>query len=605
MTEQLPIIILYIGYASSILLALTGKLCRYGACEMEIRSTQLSSSSHWASRFLSARNLQLLLLPLVGLYCLMPQQLRAQEVYDPYHPDVKAAATRGIEYLAANSSDDVGEAILAGIAMIEYWKRYEEEVPVDDPLVRHALNKALDAMEARAPLPNKRDLYAPCLAAILFCSVDDKKYAPQIQDILYALENRQNTDGGFGYLGEPLTGDTSQTQYAALALWVAKAHGFDMDTAIGEKCLTWLTNTQQGSGSWFYKLKRVGNAYPANGRTQHTLSIHCAGLSTVYLLGDYLELTPNKKKNNAANQLTGLDLPPSVSIHVAKKNNDRKKVANFDRGRLRASQDAGNRYLANNWTPSIDKWNYYYLYALERYAFFRETAEGSVREIPTWYDQGVEFLFSQQGAEGAWPKGVGVENEYINTAFAVMFLVRASEILVDEGADGLVRGNKGFEPDKPTRFNADGTVTSREAIKGVEDVMTLLKDGGADGDLDLVVEAMTAAISEMAANDDKSRNEQVAFLRELLQHEDYYRRLIAVKLLAGVQDINNAPALIYALGDPAVTVREEAHNGLRLVSRKLDSIQLPENATPADFAALKERWSQWYLGINPGAKLLD
>lgn len=573
---------------------------------MEIRSTKLSSSCQGSRRPFANGRLLFLLLPFLGLVLSGSHTLDAQDKYDPYHPEVKAAATRGIEYLSASSSDDAGEAILAGIAAIEYGKRYDEEVPVNDPLVTHAISKAMDAMESRSPLQNRKDLYAACLAVILFCSVDDKQYAPQIQDLLYALENRQNADGGFGYLGEPTTGDTSQTQYAALALWVAKAHGFDMDTNIGQNCLSWLTKTQQQSGSWFYKMQNVGGAYPANGRTQHTLSIHCAGLSTVYLLGDYLELTPNRRKNKVANELVGLDLPPSVSIHDENKAGDgKKRVANFDRGRLASAKGGGNRYLGNNWTPSIDKWNYYYLYALERYAYFRETAEGSVKEVPDWYDQGVEFLFAQQGAQGNWPGGVGVENGFINTAFAVMFLVRASEILVDEGASGLVRGNKGFEPDKPTRFNADGTVTSREAIKGVEDVMTLLKDGGADGDLDLVVEAMTAAISEMAANEDKSRNEQVAFLRELLAHEDFYRRLIAVKLLAGVQDIENAPALIYALGDPERAVREEAHNGLRLVSRKLDSIQLPDNATDADFAALKERWSSWYLGINPGAKLLD
>ncbi|MDB4778205.1 hypothetical protein OAG68_01985 [bacterium] len=571
---------------------------------MEIRFSGLSSFNQKSLLRLAFSKLKVIL-PVLGLLCFSHQILDAQVDYDPYHPEVQAAATRGVEFLAKDLSLDAGKAILAGIATIEHSKRYEETVPLDHPTVLHALEKANGSMER---FPTNKSHYAPCLAIILYCSCDAEKYSREINTLLDAIKSRQNQDGGFGYWNQSATGDTSQTQYVALALWVAKAHGFDVPPEVGRDTLDWLCNMQQDSGSWYYLMNFIGGSYSPGGKLVFTHSIHCSGISTVYLLGDYLQLTPNGRKNQAANQLIGLDLPPSVSIYVPPKEGTTRKTGpliSFDRGKLGGVKARANKWLADNWQVDVDNWNYYYLYALERYAFFRETAEGQVKEIPTWYDQGVTYLFRVQNTDGSWGTGEGAqEEEYVNTAFAVMFLVRASEVLVSQGNDGTVKGNKGFTLDKPIRFE-NGTVTSQDAIKGVDDVMAILKSDGADEDLELVAEAMTAAIGEMAANDNKSRNEQVAFLRGMLAHKSFERRKIAVKLLAGIQDIDNAPALIYALGDPEREVRVEAHNGLRLISRKVDSIQLAVNANDADFAALKEQWSNWYLGVNPDGKLLD
>lgn len=575
---------------------------------MEIRLSRSNCSDHQPTTKLAFRGLRYCL-PLMVLLCVGQRSADAQVDYDPYHPQVKAAATRGVEFLGAELNADMGKAILAGIATIEHSKRYDETVPKDHPTVVHALEKAVAGMGARGGLAKHKSFYAPCLAIILYCSVDAEQYANEITELLQAIRDRQHADGGFGYLGQTATGDTSQTQYVALALWVAKAHGFQLPPEVARDALDYLCRIQQDSGSWYYLMNLIGGAYSAGGRPAFTHSIHCSGLSTVYLLGDYLQLTPNGRKSQVAEQLVGLELPPSVSIYIPPREGTQRKVGpliSFDRGKMGAAKSRGNKWLAENWAVDVDSWNYYYLYALERYAFFREGAEGKVAEIPTWYDQGVEFLFGVQNEDGSWGTGDGAEEEeYVNTAFAVMFLVRASEVLVTEGGEGLVRGNRGFELDKPIRFNKNGTVTSRDAIKGVQDVLTILKSDGAEEDLDQVAEAMTAAIGEMSASDGKSRALQLGFLRELLKHENPNRRKIAVKLLAGVQDIDNAPALIYALGDPVREVQVEAHNGLRLVSRKVDSIQLPKNARDADFAALKEQWTDWYLGVNPGGKLLD
>ena len=109
----------------------------------------------------------------------------------------------------------------------------------------------------------------------------------------------------------------------------------------------------------------------------------------------------------------------------------------------------------------------------------------------------------------------------------------------------------------------------------------------------------------------------------MIRARDYFRRLIAVRFLAGEQDMNNVPALLYALGDPDLRICVEAHDGLRLISRKIDSMTISEKTRTnglrdpdvltakessecrVEFDQMKEQWTEWFLKIRPGAELLD
>ena len=109
----------------------------------------------------------------------------------------------------------------------------------------------------------------------------------------------------------------------------------------------------------------------------------------------------------------------------------------------------------------------------------------------------------------------------------------------------------------------------------------------------------------------------------MISARNYFRRLIAVRFLAGEQDMDNVPALIYALGDPDLRICLEAHDGLRLISRKIDSMEVSprtrenavrdpgvlasdeENSCRYEFDSIKEKWTDWFLKIRPGAELLD
>ena len=550
----------------------------------------------------------------VMLLAILPiAHVEAQIKYSPDDAAVQQIAKQGIDWLnkrfEARDKNTNADVLLCGLAAIEYAKRYNEPLPIDGPIVSRALayaNQALDPNAEKGSFRIKNNIYQHALALIIYCECDDVRYKSEIETLLNMIEGRQQKDGAINYVGrEGLGGDTSQTQYAALSLWVAKEHGFDVNIQTGKGLLNWLCNEINEEGTWYYHSKDQKPTHPENHLRP---SLHCSGLSSTYLLADFLQL--NGAKSGGANQvIANLGLPPSVSIHVPDADGKVKRktgpLTSFDRGRLRSTQLTGNKWLADNWTLKSEKWNFYYLYALERYAYFREAVEQEVSEIPTWYDQGVDHLKSVQSNAGNWAKDAKSSSTTINTAFAIMFLVRASEVLAGDTVEGVMNGNVGFAVDKKLTFNKDGTVSAQSPIKGVEDVLGLLEAGVDDNDLDFVLQSLAPVIGQMADRTDKSHSEQLAFLRGLLSDQNPRMRQIAVRLLAGQQAIENAPALIYALSDSSYDVRIEAHNGLRLISRRIDTINLPENPTQQDFESVKGQWTDWYLSVNPGAKLLE
>ncbi|MFM7741367.1 MAG: hypothetical protein ACKO9H_18360, partial [Planctomycetota bacterium] len=186
-------------------------------------------------------------------------------------------------------------------------------------------------------------------------------------------------------------------------------------------------------------------------------------------------------------------------------------------------------------------WPYYYMYGFERYAFFREKSEGAVSELPNWYDDGVVELMNRQQGNGSWefPKAdinsgqisIGESNPNQATCLAILFLVRSSQILFVEGREGVTIGNDSLKPN--TRIDmSNGTVTSSELGKGIDDVMNLIKKSGGEEELEQLLPILGAAIRQLSEDPSKSRGEKMAALRALVLHEDNLRRLVAVKVLA-------------------------------------------------------------------------
>ncbi len=399
---------------------------------------------------------------------------RAQIEFSPDDPVVEEMVQKAVAALG-NMSGDIGESTLAALAIVQAGKRYKEEVPKDHPLVQQTIASILrlfpvdNDFDTGNPSDGNilayREVYFPCLALILLAEVDDVKYQPQIKRLIKMLVERQRPFGAFTYLSNVLlgTGDTSQTQYAALALYVAKQRRFNFDPNVAKGALQWLVDNQQGGGYWLYKLRNVdqsGRGVPTGDSLNPTFSIHAAGLGTVYLLADLLQLQKRKKSMSASVAAQEYGLPRSITIYVKPRDGEEQllnkegPLVNFDQGRLTAAYRSGNNWLENKFSINPNYWDFYYLYALERYAWFREQAEGDVGngKVATWYDQGVKFLKENQLPTGGFRNAkYPAEVPVVSRAFAVLFLVRSSEIISQPVSDSELIGGRGFPEDAELR----------------------------------------------------------------------------------------------------------------------------------------------------------
>ena len=550
---------------------------------------------------------------------------QAQRKYTPEHPYVKKLADRAVKVLQKADSTP-GHNTMAALAIVEHGKRYNKEVPQNNKVVNKAVEHIRDECANGKSFYNERETYYPAVALILLAEVDASRNRDQIIYLLDVLKKRQQGHGGFTYSNED-TGDCSQTQFAGLAMWVASSHRFEVDLGMAERTLNWFCQVSQ-NGRWSYKYDKNGK--PTNGPT---LSMQAAGISSVYLMADLLQLKDRVYDVEASTGASdGLGLPSTVQLYIppAEGQTGLRRtgpLVKFDKSLLGSTISAGNRSFDGVFTYKYPKWNFYYLYALERYCYFRQQAEGNLGggKFEKWYDGGVDFIASVQGKNGSFKAGHGATNSISTTAFAVLFLVRSSEIISLPPAEGASNGGKGFGDGTLTRTEG-ATIVSSEAEQNLVEMMKSLQSNEklSTEKLRQINDSLKKQIVEFRNEDDKSRAKVQGFLRQMVGAKNYYRRLIAVRFLAGEQDMDNVPGLIYAVSDPDFRIAFEAHQGLRLISRKIDSMKLSkttiENAhrspgrlkeeSPqiaavmrSEFKTMEERWSDWFLKIRPNAEL--
>ncbi|WP_075084752.1 hypothetical protein [Mariniblastus fucicola] len=321
---------------------------------------------------------------------------------------------------------------------------------------------------------------------------------------------------------------------------------------------------------------------------------------------------------------SSLNLPKNVTVYlppVEGKNADVEAiwgsrgdgpVVEYPRGKLSSCKNAGNGWYSSQFQFPIDQWNSYYMYALERYAYYKEQADGNIgSSLKSWYDDGVDYLEEYQDEAGALVGHSRVVNMKVNvnTAFSVLFLVRASEVISLPPVNTKLNGFEGI-PSGEIRQGQDGLPVSVDAEKSLKGLIDALADDSLnERQLQQISDAMKRAVREFKDTPDRSRGEITAFLKTMISEKNYYRRLVAIKFLSGEQDMDNVPALLYALGDPDPKIAIEAHNGLRLISRKFDTFVFEDKGNKEDnlleFVRLKNQWTKWFLDIRPDAELLE
>ncbi|MBI5723043.1 MAG: DUF4159 domain-containing protein [Planctomycetes bacterium] len=170
-------------------------------------------------------------------------------------------------------------------------------------------------------------------------------------------------------------GDNSNSQYGLYGVWTGARAGIEIPKEYWEKCLKWWTSGQQSDGSWKYS---QNPDEPAG----HEYTMTVAGLASLFVCIDQLYMD---------------------------------KFAKCQVGFEIATVKKGLDWMAKNFEKGNNRWNYYYMYGLERvglasgYKYFGAT---------DWYKTIASNLINQQNPDGSWPGRVP------DVCYGLLFLIR-------------------------------------------------------------------------------------------------------------------------------------------------------------------------------------
>jgi hypothetical protein len=528
-----------------------------------------------------------------SVFCLF---LAAQSAgaYSPDSPEVKQIVKRGVEYLTRDKNESGGYGVqsLVGLALVK------ADVPRDHANIQAAV-KACRAQSANYRQNRDRAVYEICVAIIFLCELDPEEYRSEITQMMQVLRKWQKDFGGWGYLEGPriATGDTSMTQYAVLANWTADRSGvIPADTQSIVKVCNWLMRTQDRSGGWGYQGKDP-QSFNLVEQEMVQNSLSAAGIGSIYVCADLLRLT----KGSQMSRIRDLGLPAALRL-VPKASAGGAKgplTQEVDTKILARCMAAGNGWTERNYTINPPDWPAYYLYALERYQSFRELAEGREDKNPSWYNDGVTYLKSNQDKDGSWSFDYDTK---VDTCFAILFLTRGTKKSIQkaEGYDGRLKGGHGLPTNTAEiSIGEDGNIVKSPFRGQAETLLALLEASAADE-----VGAETREVEIVLSDDPQKRAEELIRLRRLVAADDFAVRMAALKALEKTRDLDNVPTFIFALGDPDHRMVARARNALRSLSRKFDDGLSDQPSEGAKLEAIK-RWKEWYLSIRPDAQFLN
>lgn len=217
-----------------------------------------------------------------------------------------------------------------------------------------------------------------------------KDLPKEIQEQLVLINRTVEPGGSAGPV--TLGGDNSNTQFATVALWVARRHGLPVDLALGRIDRRYRLS-QNADGGWSY-IPMTGTYAMMMGGSSATMT--CAGL-----LGLAVAQGVVADADHEAGK-PGRDLGKDQAL---------KKALALLGTALDAPADR--RTAAGGKT-------YYFLWSLERVsvALDLDTVGGK-----DWYAWGSDLLLANQAADGSW------SGEYagaVDTCFALLFLKRAN-----------------------------------------------------------------------------------------------------------------------------------------------------------------------------------
>jgi hypothetical protein len=373
---------------------------------------------------------------------------------------IDQAIERGVKALRAMQGEDgawphreIGATALAGLTLLECGAK------TDDKDVLRA------AEIVRKASLNLTHNYSICLAILFFDRLGDANDIPLIESLTVRLLAGQSTTGGWNYRCPPVSdaevrrlqaslagrkelagrrqlpkagavqrtakdlphevqqqlatlkrmggmalemgSDNSNTQFATLALWVARRYGLPVENAL-KRVETRFRSTQRADGGWGYFDPNMRVRGPM-GRS--TASMTCAGLLGLAVADGKVSETVREHKPGAK---------PARDIN---------KDSHIRKGLLALSttigkpvdQKGGRQGGQTPPIPRIGGRTYYFLWSLERVAVALDLKTIGKKD---WYAWGAEILLANQQDDGSW-RGNYAECG-ADTCFALLFLKRAN-----------------------------------------------------------------------------------------------------------------------------------------------------------------------------------
>ncbi len=324
---------------------------------------------------------------------------------DPVAPGLVAAAVlRGVHFLRKDLLDDgictYRKMAHPGATALAVAALRASGVKKDDPAITKALNVSILPDEKFAPknvFPRWQDhTYTIALLIMALEAVDGGTYKNKIQALANRLASGQLRNGqwtyycGDGYRaraeGAQKFGDNSNTQYALLGLRAAVRAGADVHPDTWMRGMVFWLEVQLPRGYWGYTPPKTKGA---------SLSMTAAGISSLAIC---LEGLYGRKR--AAEMIL--------------------QSTSLQRGHV-----AQGRYLLLH--GGFHKTHYYGYYGVERACILTGVRKFNDYD---WYKEGARLLLRDQRDGGEWISKVRSYGTAVDTAYALLFLKRATTPIV-------------------------------------------------------------------------------------------------------------------------------------------------------------------------------
>lgn len=570
---------------------------------------------------------------------------------------------------------DIGSTCLAALTLLEC------DIPANDPAIQKAAEVSrkeliecrhtysislgilfLDRLGERADVPLIQSLGARLLAGQSrqggWSYACPEVPAVEVQRLLKVLEQRNRIKPGadpkpptqqakdptglvrelqqqltqMGLANNPLeqvldqfSDDNSNTQFAILALWVARRHGLPVDAALNRVDKRF-RQSQNSDGGWGYVYSPRGSSVPA----KSTPAMTCAGLIGLGVNHATSLSTVPRKGQPADQEKKGKDLSddPVVRAGFIALGTSIGRPATKSGERVTVLGEGGGAL-------------YYFLWSLERVAVAYGLDTIGEKD---WYAWGSQLLLANQQKDGAW-RGAYAEGGP-DTCFALLFLRRANlatdltrrlkgqlsdpgvamlkgggvggaglaklglgsaiDMTIQPLEDGAGTGGKrrpmGPETkDKPPAAHNEAARLGAQLLKASGAEQKQLLDQFREGRGSSYTEELATVIPRLTGEAKNKAREALAervarmtsaTLADKLRDEDLEIRRAAALACEMKEDRAHIARLIDLLDDPEPPVARAAHVALKSLTRQ--DFGPSNDATRAERAQAVAEWKAWW-----------